>query len=315
MMTLSVVVPTYNEQDGINEIYNAVKTLFEQRLTDYAMELLFIDNASTDNTRVLIEALCQQDRRVKAIFNNSNVGFHRSSFYGITQSTGDATVLLYADLQEPPSVIAQFVAEWEKGAKVVVGVKNKSNENKLIYWMRQRYYRLLSAISDNHHIIQYNGFGLYDRSFVDVLRTMRDPLPYFRGVVSELGPNYAKVYYTQEKRKKGKTHYNFIGMYDFAMLGITSSSKAVMRIATFFGIILACLCMIVAVVTLIMKLCDWNSIPIGTAALVVGLFFLGAIELLFIGLLGEYISSINIRVMQHPLVVEEKRINLEPDDK
>ncbi len=312
MKVLSIVVPVYNEQETVMDVYATIKRLFDEKLPGYGMELLFIDNASTDNTKPLLEALCSRDERVKAIFNNSNVGFHRSSFYGITQSTGDAAVLLYADLQEPPEVIPQFVAEWEKGAKVVVGVKNRSTESKLMYWVRQRYYNLLTRISDNHHIAQYNGFGLYDKSFVEILRKLKDPLPYFRGIVSELGPRSVEVCYTQQKRKKGKSHYNFLRMWDFAMLGITSSSKAIMRLSTFAGIIIGCVSLIVALVTLIQKLCNWDSFPLGTAALVVGMFFLGAVELFFIGFLGEYILNINTRVMQHPLVTEEKRINLPP---
>lgn len=308
--TITVVIPTYNEEQNIQAVYDRVSGIFQAELTDYMMEILFIDNASTDRSRAIIEELSGRDQRVQAIFNATNFGFSRSSYYGLSQAEGDCAVMLYADMQDPPEVIPQFVAKWEEGYKVVTGIKSQSKENPLMYAIRGVYYKILSKISETEHIRQFDGFGLYDASFVSLLRKMKDPLPYLRGLVAEYGCRRTEVEYTQEKRKAGKTSFNFARYYDVAMLGLTSSTKAIMRMATFLGLIMAGLCFLVALITIIMKLVNWDYYDVGTAAIIVGIFFVGAVQIFFLGFLGEYILNINIRVMQHPIVVEERRINL-----
>lgn len=308
--TITVVIPTYNEEQNVQAVYDRVNNIFSSELPDYNMEILFIDNASTDRSRELIEALCERDSRVQAIFNATNFGFSRSSYYGLSQAEGDCAVMLYADMQDPPEVIPQFVAKWEEGYRVVTGIKSQSKENPVMYAVRGLYYKILSKISETEHIKQFDGFGLYDASFVRLLRRMKDPMPYLRGLVAEYGCKRTEVQYTQEKRKAGKTSFNFARYYDVAMLGLTSSTKAIMRMATFLGLVMAGLCFLVAIVTLILKLVNWNYYDVGTAAIIVGIFFVGAVQIFFLGFLGEYILNINIRVMQHPIVVEERRINL-----
>lgn len=308
--TITVVIPTYNEEQNIQAVYDRVNGIFSSELSGYNMEILFIDNASTDHSRELIEALCESDRRVQAIFNATNFGFSRSSYYGLSQAEGDCAVMLYADMQDPPEVIPQFVAKWEEGYRVVTGIKSQSKENPLMYAVRGLYYKILSKISETEHIKQFDGFGLYDASFVRLLRRMKDPMPYLRGLVAEYGCKRTEVQYTQEKRKAGKTSFNFARYYDVAMLGLTSSTKAIMRMATFLGLVMAGICFLIAFVTLILKLVNWNYYDVGTAAIIVGIFFVGAVQIFFLGFLGEYILNINIRVMQHPIVVEERRINL-----
>jgi glycosyltransferase involved in cell wall biosynthesis len=308
--TITVVIPTYNEELNIRAAYERVSGIFSSELADYNMEILFIDNASTDRSRAIIEALCGQDQRVQAIFNATNFGFSRSSYYGLSQAEGDCAVMLYADMQDPPEVIPQFVAKWEEGYKVVTGIKSQSRENPLMYMVRGIYYKILSKISETEHIQQFDGFGLYDASFVKLLRKMKDPLPYLRGLVAEYGCRRTEVQYTQEKRTAGKTSFNFARYYDVAMLGLTSSTKAIMRMATFLGVIMAGICFLIAIITVIMKLVNWNYYDVGTAAIIAGIFFVGAVQIFFLGFLGEYILNINIRVMQHPIVVEERRINL-----
>lgn len=274
------------------------------------MNLLFIDNLSTDNTRSIIEELCQKDTRVQAIFNANNFGFSRSTFYGLSQSEGDCTVLIFADMQDPPEVIPQMVEEWEKGNKIVIGIKNKSRESKIMYKLRTMYYRFVARISEIDHINQFDGFGLYDKDFIRVLKKLDDPLPYLRGIIAEIGYQRKEVLYEQERRKKGKTHFNFMRLYDLAMLGLTSSSKLMMRLATFIGAAFGVVSLIIALVTLILKLTNWNHFNVGSAAILIGIFMLGAIQLFFLGVLGEYVVNINIRTMRHPVVVEEKRINM-----
>ena len=308
--TITVVIPTYNEEQNIQAVYDRVNGIFLSELAEYNMEILFIDNASTDRSRDIIEELCAKDQRVQAIFNATNFGFSRSSYYGLSQAEGDCAVMLYADMQDPPEVIPQFVAKWEEGYKVITGIKSQSKENPLMYAVRGIYYKILSKISETEHIKQFDGFGLYDSSFVELLRTMKDPLPYLRGLVAEYGCRRTEVQYTQEKRKAGKTSFNFARYYDVAMLGLTSSTKAIMRMATFLGLIMAGICFLIAFITIILKLVNWNYYDVGTAAIIVGIFFVGAVQIFFLGFLGEYILNINIRVMQHPIVVEERRINL-----
>lgn len=313
MKTITIVIPTYNEEKNIQNAYDRVCKLFENELLAYNMQILFIDNASVDSSRLIIEELCQKDSRVQAIFNATNFGFSRSTYYGLSQAEGDCAVMLYADMQDPPEVIPQFVAEWEKGYKVVTGIKTQSKENPFMYAIRGIYYKILEKISESEHIRQFDGFGLYDASFIKLLRKMKDPMPYLRGIVAEYGSRRTEVQYTQEKRKSGKTSFNFARYYDVAMLGITSSTKAIMRMATFLGVVMAGICFLIAFVTIIMKLINWNYYDVGTAAIIVGIFFVGAVQIFFLGFLGEYILNINIRVMQHPIVVEEKRMNMKRD--
>ena len=311
MKTISILVPTYNEEENIPLVYQRVVAVMEDKLSQYAFELVFVDNASTDQSRVLIQELCVNDKRVKAIFNVKNFGYSRSHFYGLTQMTGDGVMLVHADLQNPPELIPQFVEKWEQGAKVIIGIKNKSRENGFVYFVRGIYYKIMKHMSEVEQIEHFTDFELLDKSFIQVLRDIDDPVPYLRGIVSELGFEMEKIYYTQDKREHGRSYANFFKLYDFAMLGITSYSKTLMRMATFVGAGLGGICFIVALATLIKKLLDWNSFSAGAAAATIGVFFLGAVQIFFIGILGEYILSINSRVIRRPLVIEEKRINFD----
>lgn len=313
MKTITIVVPTYNEEANIQSIYDRVQEVFAASLSDYGMQLLFIDNDSQDGTRALIRGLAEKDERVQAIFNATNFGFSKSCFHGLSQAEGDCAVLMFADMQDPPEVIPEMVRKWEEGYKIVLGIKSKSRENKLMYLIRSVYYGILEKISETEHIRQYDGFGLYDAAFVKQLRKLRDPMPYLRGLVAEIGYRHAEVEYTQELRKAGKSTFSLMKYYDVAMLGITSSSKIVMRMATFLGMGLGVVCMIVAIITFILKLCNWQYFNAGTAAIIVGIFFIGAVQLFFLGFLGEYILNINVRTMNHPIVLEEERINLKRD--
>ena len=251
MKTITIVVPTYNEEANIQSIYDRVQEVFAASLSDYGMQLLFIDNDSQDGTRALIRGLAEKDERVQAIFNATNFGFSKSCFHGLSQAEGDCAVLMFADMQDPPEVIPEMVRKWEEGYKIVLGIKSKSRENRLMYLIRSVYYGILEKISETEHIRQYDGFGLYDAAFVKQLRKLRDPMPYLRGLVAEIGYRHAEVEYTQELRKAGKSTFSLMKYYDVAMLGITSSSKIVMRMATFLGMGLGVVCMIVAIITFI----------------------------------------------------------------
>lgn len=313
MEKIDIIIPTLNEQENVREIYERVSNCIKQKLSNYTYNIIYIDNFSTDNTRDIIEELCNEDFHVKAIFNARNFGFSRSIFYGLTQSNGDAAFLVFADMQDPPELLPEFVKQWEDGHKVVIGVKDKSKESKLMFLVRRIYYKLIQAIADTEQIENFNGFGLYDKSFIDVLKKLDDPNPYLKGIVAEFGFRRTEIHYEHQIRKKGKTNFNFMKLYDVAMMGITCYTKAILRVATFLGCILSGVSFVIAIITFIQKLLAWNTFPIGSAATTVGVFFLGSVQLFFLGIIGEYIMNINTRVLHRPLVIEEKRINF--DDK
>ena len=311
---ISVVIPTYNEAENVVPMTETLTELFAKQLPEYDYEIIYIDNHSRDRTRVLLRGLCEKDRRVKAIFNARNFGQMRSPVHGLKQAYGDCVIRLNADFQDPPEMIPTLVRKWEEGNRIVIGIKSKTDEGKLMAWMRKQYYKLLRRITDIGHIENFTGFGLYDRQFVDVVRKIHDPMPYLRGMIAELGYDYITVPYERPKRRAGKSKNNFYSLYDVAMVGITSYSKVVLRLATFIGFGIGLLSFVVAIIYLILKLIHWDWFTAGVAPLVIGEFFLGGVELFFIGLLGEYILSINQRVLDRPLVVEDERLNFENEE-
>lgn len=311
MKKISIIVPTYNEQDNVIPLSEAIIETLTKDLGSYDYEIVFIDNCSIDDTRKNLEKLCLENKNIKAIFNSKNFGQFNSPYYGLCQTTGDCSILMSADFQDPIEMIPKFVSEWEKGYKIVVGIKKTSKENKFVYFLRSCYYRAIKNMSEIEQIEHFTGFGLYDRSFVSTLRSLDDPTPFLRGIVAELGPARKEIPYEQQKRLHGETSNNWYKLYDAAMLSFTSYTKIGLRVATFFGFFLSAVSLIISLVYLCMKLFNWSEFPAGMAPILVGVFFLGSIQLFFIGFLGEYILSINTRVMKRPLVIEERRINFE----
>lgn len=309
MKKISVMIPCYNENENVVPMSEAISALFDKELKDYEMELVFIDNCSTDGTRDLLRCICAKDSRIKAIFNAKNFGQFNSPYYGLLQTTGECTVGLCCDFQDPVEMIPKFVEEWEKGAKIVCGIKASSKENRIMRFFRSIYYKMIKKFSNVEQIEQFTGFGLYDKSFIDVMRELNDPTPFIRGIVAELGYKRVDVVYEQQKRRAGKTHNNWATLYDGAMLSFTSYTKVGLRVATVFGFVLAALSIIVALVYLILKLVFWDSFVAGMAPILLSVLILGSVQIFFIGFLGEYVLSINKRVMNRPLVIEEERIN------
>ena len=305
---VSIMVPCYNEEENVVPISEAIVAQME-KLPQYDYELLFIDNCSTDQTRPLLRQICAKNKKIKAIFNVKNFGQFNSPVYGLCQTTGDCTISICADFQDPVEMIPVFLKYWEEGYQIVHGVKTSSQESKLVYALRSVYYKLIKKFSSVEQIEQFTGFGLYDKSFIDVLRNLKDPTPFIRGIVAELGGKRKAVPYEQPQRRAGKTHNNWYTLYDAAMLSFTSYTKIGLRAATFIGLSVAAVSFIIALVYLILKLINWKNFVAGTAPIVVGMFFLGAVQLIFLGIIGEYILSMNRRIMNRPLVVEEERIN------
>lgn len=309
LKTISIVIPCFNEEENVVPISKAVMEEMEKSLPQYDYEIIFIDNDSQDNTRPLIRGLCANNPKIKAIFNAKNFGQFNSPYYGMCQSTGDCTILICADFQDPVEMIPKLVAEWENGYKIVSAIKTSSRENPIMRLFRTCYYKLIKSMSDVEQIEHFTGFGLYDRSFIEVLRQIDDSKPFLRGIVAELGFKRKDIPYEQAKRRAGKTHNNFYSLFDAAMLSFTSYTKIGLRLATFLGFGIAFVSAVIGVIFLILKLTNWDQYPMGTAPQLIGMFFLGAIQLFFIGLLGEYVLNINSRMMKRPLVVEEERLN------
>ena len=309
---VSVMIPCYNEEENIEAITAAVRDQLEQ-LPQYDWEILCIDNCSTDGTRPLLRKICAGDRRIRAIFNVKNFGQFNSPYYGLCQTTGDCAISICADFQDPVEMIPEFLKYWEEGYQIVCGVKTSSRENPLMYRLRSLYYRMIKKFSAVDQIEHFTGFGLYDKSFLDVLRKLDDPTPFIRGIVAELGGRRKEIPYEQPQRRAGKTHNNWYTLYDAAMLSVTSYTKAGMRFAVFGGMIMAFLSLIVGMVYLIMKLIYWDRFVAGQAPTVIIVSLMCSILLAFMGFLGEYISAINMRIMKRPLVVEEERLNFDAE--
>lgn len=306
---VSIIIPCFNEEENIREITKAVIDEMEH-IPHYDYEIIVIDNCSEDNTRLLIREICAKDKRIKAIFNVKNFR-EKSPYYGMLQTSGDCTILMSADFQDPVELIPEFLKYWEEGYKIVCGKKTSSQENKVMYKIRALYYKIIKKFSSVEQIEQFTGFGLYDKSFLDVLRKLNDPTPFFRGLVAELGGKRKDIPFDQPRRRAGKSHFNWYSLYDVAMLGFTSYTKIGLRLATFLGMGIAFVSFLIALVYLLLKLFNWFGFDAGQAPILIGMFFLGAVQLVFLGVIGEYILSINQRAMNRPLVVEEERINFE----
>lgn len=307
---ISIVSPCFNESDNVSELYRRIKDSIST-LNNYDFELIFIDNASTDDTVDKLKSLARVDRTVKIIVNTRNFGHIRSPYYGILQSRGDATIYLASDLQDPPEIIPQFIKEWESGYKLVMAIKPNVVGSKFFHAIRSSYYRVLNFISDIELLENSTGFGLYDNEVLSLLRAINDPYPYLRGIICELGYKIKKIEFVQPTRKRGISKNNLYTLYDIGILGIVNHSKIPLRIATMFGFITGCICLLVALIYLFQKLFYWNSFGIGIAPIVIGLFFMMGLIFIFLGLLGEYVLVIHNKILNKPIVVEKERINFD----
>jgi glycosyltransferase involved in cell wall biosynthesis len=310
MKTISVVTPCYNEEANVLEVCERVRAVFAS-LPQYRYEHIFIDNASRDNTLSILRQIASVDPHVKVIANARNFGHLRSPMHGMFQAGGDAVILLFSDLQDPPELLTQMIAHWDSGVPVVLAIKETSDENGLMFWLRTKYYRLVNRLADLETYENFTGFGLYDRRVIEIVRSFNDPYPYFRGMIAEIGLPYARVVYRQGRRLRGITKNNFYTLWDIAMLGITNFSRVPLRLLTFFGFGAALVSVFFAFLYLIYKLLFWNDFSVGIAPLVIGIFFIGSVQLICLGIVGEYIGAIHTQIMRRPLVIEKERINFE----
>jgi polyisoprenyl-phosphate glycosyltransferase len=308
--TITIITPCYNEEGNVHELYERVRAAIITA-GDYRYEHIFIDNASRDNTLAQLKAIAAQDKNVKVIRNTRNFGHIRSPMHAFYQASGDAVIFIVADLQDPPEMIVDLIAKWEEGYSVVVGIKAASDENRLMFWIRQRYYKLIDRLSGIQTIQNFTGFGLYDRKVVDIVKQFDDPYPYFRGMISEIGLPHFEIPYHQPRRKRGITKNNLYSLYDLAMLGITNLSKVPLRLVTFAGFLCSLLCVLLSFAYLVYKLIFWSRFSAGTAPLVIGVFFFMSLQMIFIGIVGEYIGTIHTLVQRRPLVIEDERVNFD----
>lgn len=313
MKKISILIPCYNEEENVAPISAEVVKTLEVELPEYDYELIFIDNDSTDQTRPILRRLCADNPRIKAIFNAKNFGQFNSPYYGMLQADGDCVISMVADFQDPVELIPKYVREWENGYKIVIGIKTGSKENPVMYGLRSCYYKLIKKLSDVEQIEHFTGFGLYDKSFVDILRQLHDPLPFLRGIVAEMGYKRKEIPYEQQLRRGGRTSNNWYSLYDAAMLGFTSYTKIGLRLATFAGVLCSGASILVALVYLVLKLLHWEQFAAGNVPILLCVCVFGSVQMFFTGLLGEYILGISARMMNRPLVVEEERINFEQD--
>jgi len=308
---VSIVVPCYNEEENVNKLYNEICKIMEGFHAQYNYECIFIDNASTDSTVQVLREIADTDNRLKIIINTRNFGHLRSPYHAVLQAKGDCIVLLAADFQDPPSLISDFIHSWEGGEKIVVGIKNKSKENRLMFLVRKAYYKLIEKYSDIEHITNFTGFGLYDKSVIDMIRGLEEPYPYFRGLIAETGVECKKVFFTQPKRDRGKTKNNFYTLFDIAMLGFVNYSKVPLRLSILTGFLMALMSLLVAFTYFVYKILFWNSFQLGLAPLIIGMFLFASMQLIFIGVIGEYVGSIYTQIKGKPLVYEKERVNFD----
>jgi glycosyltransferase involved in cell wall biosynthesis len=308
---ISVITPCYNEEGNVPLLVETIGKIFE-KLPQYTYEHVLIDNCSQDKTPQILREIASVNKNVKVIFNEKNFGWIRSPFYGLIQCHGDAVIYMVSDFQEPPELIPEFLAKWEEGFKIVIGIKKQSKENPLMFAFRKIFYKMLASASDGEPTIKnFTGFGLYDQKFITIIRNLDDQYPYLRGLVSELGFNRYEIPYVQPERKSGTSYSNFFRLYDVAMLGFTSHSKLPLRLSAFIGFFSAILSLLVALGYFIYKLVFWNYFEVGMAPMVIGVFFFSSVQLFFIGIIGEYIGAIHTQIRKRPLVIEKERLNFD----
>ncbi len=310
MKTISIVTHAYNEEGNIEALYVRVREIMSA-YPQYCYEHIFIDNASGDGTVAILKRIAATDRHVKVILNARNFGHIRSPIHALFQATGDVMIAIASDFQEPPDLIPEMIRAWEEGYPMVLCIKQSSGEHGLMFWLRQRYYRLVERLSSVRTIQNYTGFGLYDRRVVDTVRSFGDAYPYFRGIIAEIGLPAKYLYFHQPVRRFGITKNNWYTLYDIAMLGITNLSKVPLRLTVFSGFIGAILSFLTGLAYLIYKLLFWQRFTLGIAPVIIGIFFLSSIQLVFMGIIGEYVGAIHTQVLHRPYVTELERINFE----
>ena len=308
-MKITVLTPTFNEKDNIKDLYLQIKDIFTE--INYQYEHLVIDNASNDGTIPILKEIASKDKNFKVIINNKNYGHIRSPFYGLQQCNSDAVILMASDFQDPVDLIPRYIKEWEKGNKIILGEKITSNENKLKSFFRKLFYKFLNKISDIKLTNNTTGSGIFDKSVIDKIKNISDPYPYFRGLINEIGEEVKTITFNQPSRKAGLTKNNIFTLYDIGILGIVKHSRKPLRFMVLLGFVLSLISFTTGLFYLIYKLIYWDSFSLGLAPIIVGIFLVSSVQIILLGLVGEYIGIILIHQRNMPLVLEKERINFD----
>lgn len=314
MKEICVCIPCFNEEQNISPMVECLQKIFEKELNEYHCRIMFIDNKSTDHTREAIRMQCAKYKNVQAIFNVRNFKYE-SGYYGLLQAGGDCTISIPADFQVPVEIIPRMIHEWEQGASIVCAVKQGSKENILMWKLRQIFYHIYQKLSGGISVIRnFTGSGLYDYQFIKMLKELNDPLPSLMQLIATHGWNITEVKYVENQRKSGKTKSGFADLVNIAVMRITNVSTVIPRMITFSGVFIAVCSMLLTLLYIVMKLLVGTGFLSGLLPILLGVFFMGSVQLIFLGMLGEYIMKINIRLMNRPLVIEEERINFYEDE-
>ena len=304
---ISIVTPTFNEEENIEKLYKSISNEMEKLNYDY--EHIIIDNHSDDNTIPIIKKIAEKDKKVKVIINTRNFGHIRSPIYGMLQSSGDACIMMSSDFQDPPELIPKYIEEWENGNKIILGQRTTSDANVLMNFIKGIFYKFIGSISEISLMRNTTGSGLFSKDIVDQIRKIDDPYPYFRGLLSEISSEIKLIRFHQPKRTGGKTKNNFYTLYDIGILGIVKHSKVPLRIMTFVGFITSILSILIAIIFFFYKILFWDSFEVGIAPLIIGLFTIASVQIFLLGFIGEYVMNILVHTRKLPLVIEKERIN------
>ena len=315
MKKISFGICCYNEAQNVERIYEAV-TKEIKKFPEYDYDIVFSDNHSEDGTQDILRRIAKKDKKVKVILNQTNFGADRSNVNCIKHLTGDAVICLTCDFQDPPEMIPEFIEKWQEGYDVVWGQKVQSDEGKIKYLCRKIYYAVIDSFSDVKQLRQVIGFGLMDQSVVDIIMIQmeQDPYLHFRHLIPEYGFKVCLLPYYQQKRQHGKSSYGLSQYFSFALVSLCNTSMKPLRMMTVLGMLVALGSVIVALFYLFYKLTHWYTFDAGMAPIVIGLFFVSAVQLFCLGILGEYIGIILRRVSKRINVVEEELINFDKTD-
>ncbi len=314
MKTISVVSPCFNEEDNVENCHQVLKQLFANELPGYRLEHIFVDNASTDQTVDILKRIASKDSNVKLVVNSRNFGIFRSCFNGLKYATGDAIlVMLPVDLQDPPEHIPEFVKLWEQGYEVVAGARANREEAFVMRSLRKIFYRTVNALSDFEISPDVGEFQLIDRKVLNAVLAHNDHYPYIRGIIASCGFRRVIVPYVWKARKRGVSKHNLLMMMDQALNAIFAFTRAPMRFCTLAGVLISAACILFSFVSIFLYFFSSTLVPRGTTTIIVALFFLSGIQLIFIGMLGEYVTSIHSQVRSGPLVIERERVNIADD--
>ena len=311
MKKITILTPCFNEEGNVKKLYEEVKKVMNESLANYEYNHLFVDNCSSDNTLAILKEIASNDKNVKIIVNSRNFGYERSFFNGLLASNEDALIPMVADFQDPPEMIVKLVKKWEEGFDSVLAIKSNSDENKIMHRIRKLYYNILSSLSEIKLYKNFTGFGLYSRKVVNEIKKIKDPYPFFRGIVCEVGYKIATVEYHKPRRYKNISKYNFYQLYDLAILGILSNSKIPLRIAVFIGALSSLFSFLIGLGYFFIKLFFWEKIHLGIAPIIILISFMFSVLLFFLGIIGEYIGAIYTQSLNRPLVHEKERINFD----